>query len=363
VSGTRFGDSLSSVGVRGARKYGRCHSALRRVMSNAEPRRLVGGIVAFNDEPTIEPAIRSLLDQSLPTGWQWARIWVIASGCTDRTVAIVRRMTDEDPRVSLVDHPAREGKAAALAEILERAEGDLLVLLNGDARADPFAVAHLVKRASREMGPFAVMGRPFPERGPNRSFSRGLEFFWEVHHRVHEFYLGRGDGTHLSDELLLLPLAHRPPLARGIVNDGAFVAAWLRGIGGRPLYSPDALVRIDPPRGHIDHIRQRRRIRYGHRQIVQLTGIGSTTVGRLIRENPRAAWELLRVAYRCRKPGLAAALQIGFAEVLAAALAGWDRARPSRDYALWTRVSSAARSSARTSARVARTSRSRAHND
>ena len=121
---------------------------------------LVGGIVAYNEEKTIVASVRSLLDQELPSHVHWAQIWIVASGCTDRTGEFVRAIAESDPRVRLIEQAERQGKADALNAIFARADGDLLVLLNGDSIAQPGAIRALVE-AARDLGPpFAVMGRP-----------------------------------------------------------------------------------------------------------------------------------------------------------------------------------------------------------
>jgi glycosyltransferase involved in cell wall biosynthesis len=106
----------------------------------APPIRLDAGIVAHNEERSVGIAIDSLRAQALPANVAWGTIWVVASGCTDRTEAIVAERSARDPRVRLLAQPVRRGKAAALKEVFRRARGEGLVLLNADARAAPDAV-------------------------------------------------------------------------------------------------------------------------------------------------------------------------------------------------------------------------------
>jgi glycosyltransferase involved in cell wall biosynthesis len=321
--------------------------------------RIAAGIVAYNDEPTVGNAVRSLLDQRLPTGVDWNRIWVVASGCTDRTVARVREIEAADPRVRLVEEPIRRGKAAALAEVLARAEGDAAVLLNGDARAAPDAVAKLLGRADEARAPFAVMARPVPDlEGVNPRFAKAIEFFWQAHHQLHQSYFADGGSTHLSDEMLLVSLDPRPPLAPGIVNDGAFVGAWLRKVGGRAYYAPESLVYLRPARDLSEHLRQRRRIRVGHRQTWDLVSIRPTTLSVFARVRPREALAAIRAAYRTERTGVTAPLVLAMVELLSAGLAAWDRLRPASNYVLWTRISARTGTPERRPAPVARTSRS-----
>ena len=126
------------------------------------PIHLVGGIAAFNEERCVANAIRSLLEQELPPGAQWTRIWVAVSGSTDRTREVVEALAGEDSRIGLLYEATRRGKSAALAELFRKVEGDFLVLLDGDSAAAPGAIRALLERAPTWSPSFAVMGRPIP---------------------------------------------------------------------------------------------------------------------------------------------------------------------------------------------------------
>ncbi|HLY77417.1 MAG TPA: glycosyltransferase, partial [Thermoplasmata archaeon] len=159
------------------------------------PRVLVGGVAAYNEEPRIERSVRSLLEQELPEGIVWGKLWVVASGCTDRTAEIVERLAEEDPRVGLVVESRRNGKATALDQIFRRAEGDLLLLLDGDSVAAPGAVHALCEAARRVDQPFAVMGCPVPPHAPEGKIYPEVELLYRLHHEYHSEVLSRGEGT------------------------------------------------------------------------------------------------------------------------------------------------------------------------
>jgi glycosyltransferase involved in cell wall biosynthesis len=292
---------------------------------------LTGGVVAYNEAPRIRASLESLLAQELPVGASWDRIWVIASGCTDGTAEIARSV---DPRIRVIEEPERHGKSAALLEIFRRAQGDYLVLLNSDAVATPTAVRELLEVAAPLSSPFAVMGRPQPPRGPP-GFADSVALLWELHHRFHELVLARGEGTHLSDELLLLPTDSLPPLRAGVVNDGAFLGAWLTTLGGHLAYAPRAEATIQVPLRFQDHVAQRRRIVYGHHQVGRITGVAPSTFERFLLHHPRSAAWLLFNAMRGRPRALRAFAILVAAEVAAGVFAEWDRVPPRRDHTRW----------------------------
>jgi glycosyltransferase involved in cell wall biosynthesis len=295
---------------------------------------LAGGVVAYNERGLIAGAIASLLSQTLPENAAWNAITVVVSGSTDGTEAVVRDLAVSDPRIELVVQPVREGKSAAIAEVFRRARGDYLVLLNGDAHADPGAVKALLDRAPGPDERFAVMGRPVPPHARPGTFAAAVELMWSVHHTVHLALLAEGTGNHLSDELLLLPVRHLPPLGPGIINDGSFVGGWLSTHAGALCYAPRAGATIVTPASVREHVRQRRRIRFGHRQIREELSVTPLTITRYAVRAPRRAMRL--VAGECRVPGGVYALAtLSAAEVLAAFLALVDRRSSGEDHLHW----------------------------
>jgi len=299
---------------------------------------LVGGLVAHNEEATLAPAVASLLRQELPGGWSWSSIWIVASGCTDRTVTVARRLAGADPRVHLIEEPTRRGKAVAIDRILERAQGATVVLLNADARAEPGAVAALLRAASGLATPFAVMGRPVAPETPDRPVLRATGLLWHLHHEFHLATLAGGEGNHLSDELLLVRLPEFAGLPEGVINDGSYVGAWLAGAGGTRAYAPEARVAIQVPGSWRDHLRQRRRIRFGHAQVEELLGTAPSTLSRLAFRDPTTAYRVLRRTLRGDRRRVLDLVALLAPELAAAGLSVWDRLPPRRDHVRWARI-------------------------
>ncbi len=305
---------------------------------------LTAGVPAFQVGERLEEAVESLVSQTMPRGARWVRIVIVVSGEPDQTLRVAQRLAARDERIELVHQPRREGKASALRAIFERAEGSYLLLLNGDASAEPGAVAELLRAASGMRGAFAVMARPTLPPGPERGFRAGLAALWDLHDRVHEETLSRlGGGNHLSDELLLLPLPIPVPLPVGVVNDGAFLGGWLRFHGGRLLFARGARVRIEIPRTPAEHLRQRRRIAWGNRQIAELMGTPPTTWPWLARHDLPTAVRTMVGTVRERPGAIPALPLLAAIEIEAVLLAGWDRKVTGRGHVLWETVPPAAR--------------------
>ncbi len=306
-------------------------------------RLLAGGVVAHNEEGNIERALGSLLEQALPGGVEWSRVWVVASGCTDRTVEVAQKVARSDDRVRVLVEPERTGKAHALGEIFRHASGDSVVLLNGDARAQPGAVAELLRVGRGAMPPYAVMGRPVvPPLDPGR-WTPTLELMWELHHRFHRQLQQEGGGAHLSDELLLVSLAPPPPLPEGTINDGSYFGVWLAEHGGSRSYAEEARVTIAVPHRWRDHLHQRRRILFGNAKVTADLGRPpSTLVGYALR-HPATALRLMFGSAGSFPRGGRALAALVIAELSAHLLALWDRLPPRRDHVRWRRMQVASR--------------------
>lgn len=69
---------------------------------------------------------------------------LVCDGCTDGTTASFRRWVEQRPSAQMLELSAHAGKAAALNEGLELADGELVVVLDADLRPHPSFVRELV---------------------------------------------------------------------------------------------------------------------------------------------------------------------------------------------------------------------------
>lgn len=99
-------------------------------------------MINFNYADFIEQAIRSVLDQT----WQEVELVVVDDASTDASVAIVRRLCAEDPRLHLIVHPTNCGTEAATNTAYAHARGEILCLLDSDDWFHPEKLARVVDR-------------------------------------------------------------------------------------------------------------------------------------------------------------------------------------------------------------------------
>lgn len=253
------------------------------------PKSVSIGICAYNEARRISGLFDSLEGQVLPPGYAITEILVVASGCTDGTDRIIDERRRLNPRLILIREGERSGKASALNQILGRYRGEILVLVNADARLLPDSLFHLVKEFDADASVAVACGRPTPDPSPNRIVNSIERVWWRLHNRALQRLSDRGQGNHCCDELMALRRGFAVSIPRDIINDGAYfgVLGALRGETVR--FVRDAVVCVETPSDLSGLFRQRRRILAGHRQVKGLLGRAPATLEGLIRSDPGAA--------------------------------------------------------------------------
>ena len=81
------------------------------------------GIMAYNEEANIGRLLEALVSQRTAKV-TLSEIVVVASGCTDRTEAIVQDWARRDGRIRLISQPRREGKACGNQPVSSAGAGE-----------------------------------------------------------------------------------------------------------------------------------------------------------------------------------------------------------------------------------------------
>src|SRR3989338_2607512 len=219
------------------------------------------GICAYNEGKSIAGALRALLPQ-LGSGDE---LIVVASGCTDGTIPIVRGFAEKDARVKLVVEAERRGKASALNRILGLAKGGFLVLSDADVVVSENAVQEILKPfADEKVG--AVIGRT--ESFQLVSCWDGLQdFAWRAFNELRRKQSETGELFALNGYLSAVRtgLAQRIP-ENSLVEDWALGWA-IKQKGYHILFCEPAVVRVKAAQNLADYLRQKIRVRVGQLQI------------------------------------------------------------------------------------------------
>ena len=293
------------------------------------------GICATGRPPTLRPLLETILSGEA-AGSLLKKVVLVASDCTDETLRIARRIAANDPRLRLIEHERRTGKADAINEIFRHTEGDFLVYVNADALIDADSIPLLLKSIEEDDGTGFVSGRPVFAR-PRGLVSDVLDVMWTSFDLLSSDPNQSKQSNHGTDELMAIRSDLLSELPPGVVNDGAYIAGRIREMGFRVAFQPEAVVQIDVPRKMIDLIRQRRRILFGHIQVKRLLGKAPRTVETMMFFSPSQSIKIV-IRMLANRPKRVLVLPIAaMGELIAVAGALWDTFVSNAGHAVWKR--------------------------
>jgi biofilm PGA synthesis N-glycosyltransferase PgaC len=220
------------------------------------------GIMAHNEEANIGQLLEAVLIQRFATA-RLKEIFVVASGCTDRTERIAQEFSEKDQRIKLLVQDHREGKASAINLFLSHASADIYILESADTVPEEGALEKLI-------APFAnpsvgmTGAHPIPVNGTDTFIGFAVHLLWSLHHKI----------------ALVNPKLGELVAFRGFVRkiphdtavDEASIEATVRQAGYELRYVPKAIVRNKGPENLKDFLKQRRRIAAGHMHLARTQG-------------------------------------------------------------------------------------------
>ena len=215
------------------------------------------GIMAYNEEANISCTIHAILEQQGPSV-RIDEVIVVASGCTDRTVAIVAEIALQEPRVRLCIQEKREGKASAINLFLKQAVSPVLVLIGADVIPEAFALEYLCspfKDAKIGM----VGGRPVPVNDPATFMGHAVHLLWRLHDYLARVQPKLGEVIAFRNVISGIPT--------GSPVDEISIQALISQLGYQLIYEPACVVYNKGPLTIRDFLKQRRRIYAGHLQV------------------------------------------------------------------------------------------------
>jgi poly-beta-1,6-N-acetyl-D-glucosamine synthase len=234
-----------------------------------EPRpRCSVGIMAYNEEANIADAIDAILRPAVGSS-RVAELIVVASGCEDRTTAIVSEISRSDPRVRLIEQQRREGKASAINCFIGAARSPILVLIGADVLVTPDTVDALLEHF-RDAGVGMVGGRPVPVNSDATFVGHAVNLQWRLHDRIAR------DSPKLGEIVAFRNVIPEIPLDTAV--DELSIHCLISQLGYRAVYEPRAVVYNRGPATAADFLRQRRRIHAGHLHVRRQEGYSASTM-------------------------------------------------------------------------------------
>jgi len=224
------------------------------------------GIFAYNEEKNIEKVITAILNQEL-SDVEICEVIIIASGCTDDTVLIARKLAERDSRIKVISGSKREGKAEAINVFLREARSELLVMESGDTVPEKNAVEKLIAPfVDNSVG--MTGARPVPVDDPKTLMGYTAHLLWNLHHQISLKNPKMGEMVAFRKVFESIPQT---------AVDEAFIEQIVTKKGYKIAYVPEAVVYNKGPENVSDFIRQRRRIHCGHLNLKKETGYKVST--------------------------------------------------------------------------------------
>jgi hypothetical protein len=286
----------------------------------------VVGVLAHNEEATIEASLRAILAED-DGQTRAARVVVITSGCTDRTEEIVRGVASRDPRVRLIVEARRNGKVAAINLLLRETTEPLVVVLGGDM---VFAPGSLLKLLApfRDEKVGMTGARPIPTNPRRGIVGNAVNILWDLHHELSLRHPKLGEAVAFRRTV--------DGFGQDTIFDEATMEYLVQSKGLRLKYVPEAIVRSRGPETMRDYVAHRTRNHRGHLALASVTGYRVATMN-----GPalaRAAWKLWRRGEHAHNIALAIAI-----EVFTRTRARWSRAVGQRETPIWQAIPSTKR--------------------
>jgi poly-beta-1,6-N-acetyl-D-glucosamine synthase len=226
------------------------------------------GIMAYNEEANIAAAIGAILGQTL-TSSHIAELIVVASGCEDRTAAIVADIARSDPHVRLIEQERREGKASAINLFISAARSPVLLMVSADVLVKEGAIDALLRHFD-DPAVGMVGGHPIPVNRETTFLGHAVHLQWRLHDRIARHSPKLGEVVAFRNVVPSIPL--------DTAVDEISIQALITQLGYRLAYEDQAIVYNRGPTTVRDFLRQRRRIHAGHLRVREQQGYSASTM-------------------------------------------------------------------------------------
>jgi glycosyltransferase involved in cell wall biosynthesis len=149
-------------------------------------------MAVYNEEATLWPCVRAVLETPLPAGL--AREIVLVDDCSkDSSWEIAQRLAEEYPQVRIFRQPRNCGKGAAIRRAITEMTGDLAIFQDADLEYDPADYARMLKPILQGRADVVFGSRFIGEE-------RKVLYFWHtVGNRVLTLLANMLNNTNLSD--------------------------------------------------------------------------------------------------------------------------------------------------------------------
>ena len=207
-------------------------------------------VPVYNEEEAVEAFHRQLL-RVIDTLPLHVTVYYVNDGSTDRTSEIVQRLAADDRRIAYVELSRNFGHQAALTAGLEVADGDVVIMMDGDGQHPPEMIPRMldVFQAGCDM----VLTQRVDDHTTSLFKRQTSEWFYRVINRIGETKILRGAADYrllsrqVVEALKQMPEYHR--FLRGMIPWLGFQVAVLsyqapQRLAGHSKYSIRKMIRL-----------------------------------------------------------------------------------------------------------------------
>jgi cellulose synthase/poly-beta-1,6-N-acetylglucosamine synthase-like glycosyltransferase len=250
-------------------------------------------VCAYNEENSIGPLLENLISQKVPPEIVDREIIVVASGCTDRTVDVVKKHMRGRTEIKLIEEKTRLGKASALNKAFEASTGEYIALVPADVEPAGNALFSLVLPFRNE-DVSAVSGRPMqnPVKAPKGFAGYLAKMTYRLWGRLMSKLNDRGQMAHCSGEFMAIRSEVRTVIPEDCAADDSYIAIVAKK-KGKIKFASEAVCYNLMPSNLKDYVNQRRRWLYGHFQTKKMTGEYPTVLDTVVLSKPVTAVQVL----------------------------------------------------------------------
>jgi poly-beta-1,6-N-acetyl-D-glucosamine synthase len=240
----------------------RCHPAQRGPYTP-----LVSiAMVVRNEDQILEKKLQNLLGLDYPA--DRCQIIVVSDGSSDRTEEILRAY-GHDSRVHIVLNQLAQGKASGLNDVIELAQGEIVVFTDARQTIEPGAVRRLAENfADPDVG--CASGELMLADATGGESSQGLGLYWRMEKQVRKLEAASGSVVGATGALYAVRrelLTHVPPET---ILDDVYVPMMVVRQGKRVVLDERARAWDQPNLGTAREFSRKVRTLSGNYQLLQL---------------------------------------------------------------------------------------------
>jgi biofilm PGA synthesis N-glycosyltransferase PgaC len=223
-------------------------------------------MVVRNEEDVLESKLKNLLELDYPQGM--SEIVVVSDGSTDRTEAILR-VHAPDSRVKVVLNQLSQGKAAALNDGAEIAQGEILVFTDSRQIIEPAALRRLLENfADPDVGCASgelMLGDPL--RGES---GEGLSLYWRTEKLVRGLESASGSVVGATGALYAVRRELMTSIPKGTILDDVYIPMHVVRERKRVVFDPRARAWDTPNLSSTREFSRKVRTLGGNYQLLQI---------------------------------------------------------------------------------------------